>query len=46
MEANRVLLQKKYARIIKLLAEKHGISGEEAMKVFYESDVYQMLSMG
>ena len=46
MKANRTLLQKKYARIIMLLAEKQGISVEEAMKVFYESDVYQMLSMG
>ena len=46
MEANRILLQKKYARIIMLLAEKKGISVEEALKIFYESDVYQMLSTG
>lgn len=46
MEANRVLLQKKYARIIKLLAEKQRIDVEEALKIFYESDVYQMLSTG
>lgn len=46
MEANKILLQKKYARIIMLLAEKQGISVEEALKIFYESDVYQMLSIG
>ena len=46
MEANRILLQKKYARIIMLLAEKLEVSVEEALKIFYESDVYQMLSTG
>lgn len=46
MEANRILLQKKYARIIMLLAEETGMSVEESLKVFYESDVYQMLSTG
>ncbi len=46
MEANRILLQKKYARIIMLLAEKIGISVEEALKIFYESDVYKMMSAG
>ena len=46
MEANRILLQKKYTRIIMLLAEKKGISVEEALKIFYESDVYKMMSTG
>ena len=46
MEANRILLQKKYARIIMLLAEKQGILVEEALKIFYESDVYKMMSTG
>ena len=46
MEANRVLLQKKYTRIIISLADKMGISIENAMKLFYKSTVYQMLSSG
>lgn len=46
MEANRILLQKKYTRIIMLLAEKQGISVEAALKIFYESDVYKMMSTG
>ena len=46
MEANRVLLEKKYARIIICLAERMKISVSEAMKIFYESIVYQMLSQG
>ena len=46
MEANRILLQKKYTRIIMLLAEKQGISVEEALEIFYESDVYKMMSTG
>ena len=46
MEANRILLQKKYTRIIMLLAEKQGILVEEALKIFYESDVYKMMSTG
>lgn len=46
MEANRILLGKKYARIIMYLAEKMELSVEDAMKIFYESDVYQMLSTG
>lgn len=46
MEANRTLLEKKYAQIIICLAQKKGIPVEDAMKIFYESDVYQMLSEG
>ncbi|MBR5315175.1 MAG: DUF3791 domain-containing protein [Firmicutes bacterium] len=41
-----MLLEKKYARIIVSLAERKDISVNEAMKIFYESTVYQMLSSG
>lgn len=46
MKANRTLLQKKYARIIMLLAEKLEISVEESLKIFYDSHTYQMISKG
>lgn len=46
MEANKILLQKKYARIIELLAKHANISEEKAMKLFYESNTYQLISEG
>ncbi len=46
MEANKILLQKKYARIIELLARCVNISEEKAMKLFYESNTYQLVSQG
>ena len=46
MEANRILLQRKYARIVEYISEKLNISREEAMKMFYSSVTYQMLSEG
>ncbi len=46
MEANKVLLQKKYARIIERLAVTANISEEKAMQMFYESNTYQLISEG
>ncbi|BCN31833.1 DUF3791 domain-containing protein [Anaeromicropila herbilytica] len=46
MEANKVLLQKKYSRIIGQLAKEANISELEAMKLFYESNTYQLISEG
>lgn len=46
MNANPILLQKKYTRIVALYAEKTGISLDEALKVFYHSEVYRLISEG
>ena len=46
MTAHPVLLQKKYARIVKLFAETEGISLDEALDFFYQSEVYQLMRDG
>lgn len=46
MDAKQTILQVKYARIIKDLADKLGISFEKAMEDFYHSDTFQMLQNG
>ena len=42
MNANPILLQKKYTRIVALYAEKTGISLDDALKVFYHSEAYRL----
>ena len=44
MQANPILLQKKYARIVKLFAERTGLSYEEALGKFYDSQTYDLIS--
>lgn len=46
MEANRILLANKYARIISCIAMSENISREQAMKLFYESDTVKLLDEG
>lgn len=46
MEANKILLQKKYARIIEGLAKEANISEEQAMGLFYSSKAYKLISQG
>lgn len=46
MKANKILLQRKYARIIKLFSEQAGISIEEEMEKFYHSKTYELISNG
>lgn len=46
MEANPVLLQKKYARIVALLAKRTGLSYEQALDVFYHSVTYDLMRHG
>lgn len=46
MNANPILLQKKYCRIIELYAKQQGISLDEALKIFYHSQVYQLMRDG
>ena len=40
------LLKKKYARVIECLAKQQGLSLDEAMGLFYHSEVYQLMRDG
>ena len=46
MNANPILLQKKYARVIELFAEKNQLSLDEALDFFYHSSLYQLMNEG
>ena len=46
MNASPILLQKKYARVVSLFAEKKQLTLEEALDFFYHSFVYQLVSEG
>ena len=44
MNANPILLQKKYARVVELYAKENGISLEKALDVFYRSELCKLMS--
>ncbi len=46
MKANPVLLQMKYARIVKAFAQRTGKSVEEALNIFYHSSTYVLMREG
>lgn len=46
MNANPILLQRKYARVIKLFAEQEEISLDDALNFFYKSWVYILMREG
>ena len=46
MTANPILLQKKYTRIVRLFSEKSNLSLDSALKKFYESQLYKLVSQG
>lgn len=46
MEANKTILQMKYARIVKIFARESGLSLEDALGYFYDSDTYKLISEG
>lgn len=46
MEANKTILQMKYARIVALFAERSGLLLEDALAFFYASDTYRIISNG
>lgn len=46
MNANPILLQKKYSRVIECFAKKTGISLDSALDFFYHSDVYRLVHDG
>lgn len=46
MNANPILLQKKYSRVIECFADKVGISLDQALALFYHSEVYCLMRDG
>ncbi len=46
MNANPILLQKKYSRIVELFAQKTNISLGESLHFFYNSQLYTLISQG
>ena len=46
MNANPILLQKKYARVVELFAKENNISLENALDIFYHSELYKLMSEG
>ncbi|MCD8048660.1 MAG: DUF3791 domain-containing protein [Clostridia bacterium] len=46
MNANPILLQKKYARVVNLLSEKTGATLDESLKTFYSSMTYRLMREG
>lgn len=46
MNANPILLQKKYARIVECFSVKAGISLAKALDFFYHSETYPLISQG
>ncbi len=46
MNANSILLQKKYSRVIECFARQQSISLNAALDFFYRSEVYQMIRDG
>lgn len=46
METSRIILDMKYARIIEILAQQLHLTREEAMDLFYNSPVFELIDKG
>lgn len=46
MNANPILLQKKYARVVSCFAKKADLTLDAALDFFYHSDVYKLVREG
>lgn len=46
MQANPIILQQKYARIVELFAKKTGYSYEQALGMWYDSKTFELISDG
>lgn len=46
MNANPILLQKKYSRVVELFAEKANITRSAALDFFYRSTLYPLVRDG
>ena len=46
MTENLILIQKKYASVIECFAKQQGLSLDEALGLFYRSEVHQLMRDG
>ena len=46
MLADKIVLQMKYARIVRLFADKLQIKYDDALAFFYDSETYKLISNG
>ena len=46
MDANKTILQMKSASIVAIFAKELGLSLEDALAFFYDSDKYELISEG
>ena len=46
MNANPILLQKKYSRVIERFSKLQNLSLDEALNIFYHSETYQLMRDG
>lgn len=46
MNANPILLQKKYARVVSCFAKTADLTLSEALEFFYHSEVYKLVNEG
>lgn len=46
MKANRILLQRKYARIVDLFAHDANLPLEESLRMFYDSKTFSLIDEG
>ena len=46
MNANPILLQKKYARVIELFAKHNDLTLEQSLDIFYHSELYKLMNEG
>lgn len=46
MQADKTILQMKYARIVRLFADQLHLAYEDALGFFYASDTYRLISEG
>ena len=46
MNANPILLQKKYVRVVELFAKNNNLSLKDALYFFYHSKTYELMSKG
>jgi hypothetical protein len=46
MQANKIILQRKFARIVQLFADQTGITYEEALGMFYDSKTFELINEG
>ena len=46
MNANPILLQKKYSHVIECFAKQQGVSLDAALNFFYHSETYQFMRDG